>query len=106
MQRPLHYAIVDEVDNILVDEARTPLIISGPAEEANSCTASSPVVAKNCVGAQADDDEEPDPDADVIVDEKFRVVTPTEHGIDKVEAMLLRMNPSSRAASTTRRTSS
>ena len=35
VQRQLHYAIVDEVDNILVDEARTPLIISGPAEEAN-----------------------------------------------------------------------
>ncbi|MBC8477149.1 MAG: preprotein translocase subunit SecA, partial [Dehalococcoidia bacterium] len=34
VQRPLHYAIVDEVDNILIDEARTPLIISGPAEEA------------------------------------------------------------------------
>ena len=34
VQRPLYFAIVDEVDNILIDEARTPLIISGPAEEA------------------------------------------------------------------------
>src|SRR5947207_6396632 len=93
-QRPLHYAIVDEVDNILVDEARTPLIISGPAEEANQLYTVFALVAKNLVGMpKAEDDEEDNPDADVIIDEKYRVVTATERGIDKVESMLHRMNP-------------
>jgi preprotein translocase subunit SecA len=94
-QRPLHYAIVDEVDNILVDEARTPLIISGPAEEANQLYGVLALVVKNLGAApKPPDDEEPDPDADVIFDEKYRVVTPTERGIDKVESMLHRMNAS------------
>ena len=93
-QRPLHYAIVDEVDNILVDEARTPLIISGPAEEANQLYSVFAMVAKNLVGMQkADEEDEDDPDADVIVDVKYRVVNMTERGIDKVESMLRRMNP-------------
>jgi preprotein translocase subunit SecA len=95
VQRPLNYAIVDEVDNILVDEARTPLIISGPAEEANQLYGVLALVVKNLVAApKPDSDEEPDPDADVIFDEKYRVVTPTERGIDKVESMLQRMNAS------------
>ena len=89
VQRPLNYAIVDEVDNILVDEARTPLIISGPAEEANQLYGVLALVVKNLVAApKPEDDDEPEPDADVIFDEKYRVVTPTERGIDKVESML------------------
>src|SRR5437899_5053358 len=96
VQRPLHYAIVDEVDNILVDEARTPLIISGPAEEANQLYGVFAMVVKNLVAvakSQEDDkNEDIDPNADVIFDEKFRVVTPTERGIDKVESMLFKMN--------------
>ena len=96
VQRPLHYAIVDEVDNILVDEARTPLIISGPAEEANQLYGVFAMVVKNLVAvakSQEDDkNEDIDPNADVIFDEKFRVVTPTERGIDKVESMLHQMN--------------
>src|SRR5215471_14750449 len=93
-QRPLHYAIVDEVDNILVDEARTPLIISGPAEEANQLYSVFAMVAKNLVAMpKAPEDQEDDPEADVLFDEKYRVVTPTEKGIDKVESMLRRMNP-------------
>jgi len=95
VQRPLHYAIVDEVDNILVDEARTPLIISGPAEEANQLYAVFAMVVQNLVAVpKPDENEEPDPEADVIFDEKYRIVTPTERGIDKVEATLLRMNAS------------
>jgi preprotein translocase subunit SecA len=96
VQRPLHYAIVDEVDNILVDEARTPLIISGPAEEANQLYSVFAMVVKNLVAvpkSQEDDkNDEIDPNADVIFDEKFRVVNPTEKGIDKVESTLNRMN--------------
>src|SRR6266567_3918200 len=96
VQRPLHYAIVDEVDNILVDEARTPLIISGPAEEANQLYTVFAMVVKNLVAMPKVEDEDKDyvdPNADVIFDEKFRVVTPTERGIDRVESMLGRMNP-------------
>jgi preprotein translocase subunit SecA len=93
VQRQLHYAIVDEVDNILVDEARTPLIISGPAEEANQLYAVFAMVVKNLVAVpKPEEDEDINPDADVIFDEKYRVVTPTERGIDKVEATLQRMN--------------
>src|SRR5204862_7274717 len=93
VQRPLNYGTVDEVDNILVDEARTPLIISGPAEEANQLYGVLALVVKNLEAApKPADDEEPDPDADVIFDEKYRVVTPTERGIDKVESMLHKMN--------------
>jgi len=91
VQRELQYAIVDEVDNILVDEARTPLIISGPAEEANMLYE---VFARVVNGLQSapkpPEGEDPDPDADIIVDEKFRVVTTTEKGIDKIEARLRR----------------
>src|SRR5947209_6200066 len=95
VQRPLHYAIVDEVDNILVDEARTPLIISGPAEEANQLYAVFAMVVQNLVAVpKPEENEDPDPEADVIFDEKYRIVTPTERGIDKVEATLLRMNAS------------
>src|ERR1700716_747584 len=98
-QRPLHYAIVDEVDNILVDEARTPLIISGPAEEANQLYGVLALVVKSLAAPpKPDDDDEPDPDADVIFDEKYRVVTPTEGGIDKVESMLFRMNANFRGS--------
>src|SRR5438094_9002160 len=60
-QRPLHYGIVDEVDNILVDEARTPLIISGPAEEANQLYGVFAMVVKNLVAvakSQEDDKNE------------------------------------------------
>jgi preprotein translocase subunit SecA len=93
VQRELHYGIVDEVDNILVDEARTPLIISGPAEEANKLYE---VFAKIVQGLnwapKPPEGEDPDPDADVLVHEKFRVVTTTERGIDKMEGRLRRLH--------------
>jgi preprotein translocase subunit SecA len=93
VQRELHYAIVDEVDNILIDEARTPLIISGPAEEANKLYEVFAQIVKHLVGApKAPEGEDEDPEADVIIDEKYRVATATERGIDKVESMLRRLN--------------
>ncbi len=77
VQRELHYAIVDEVDNILIDEARTPLIISGPADKAQDryyqFARLVPKLRK---------------DLDYEVDEKRRVVTLTERGIKRVEQML------------------
>jgi preprotein translocase subunit SecA len=76
-QRDLHYAIVDEVDNILIDEARTPLIISGQAEE----SAEIYVKFARAVPRLRED-------ADYEVDYKGRTVAITEAGIDKVERML------------------
>ncbi len=76
-QRDLYYAIVDEVDNILIDEARTPLIISGPAEEATDWYAKFAELVRRMSR-----------EADYTVDEKTRVVTPTDEGIEKIEQML------------------
>ena len=77
VQRPLHYSIVDEIDNILIDEARTPLIISGPAEE-----------AAELYGRFAAFVRRLRVDVDYTVDEKMRVATPTDEGIEKIEGML------------------
>jgi preprotein translocase subunit SecA len=78
VQRDLHYAIVDEVDSILIDEARTPLIISGPAEEATDKY----VRVNSIIGFLKKD-------ADYKVDEKARSVLLTEEsGIPKVERLL------------------
>lgn len=77
VQRELHYAIVDEVDSILIDEARTPLIISGQADKP---TQTYYTVAKIIPRLK--------PEEDYTVDEKARVVTLTEQGIARVEQML------------------
>jgi preprotein translocase subunit SecA len=77
VQRELHYAIVDEVDNILIDEARTPLIISGEAEE----SADKYYLFARLVPRLH-------PEQDFKVDEKFKLVTLTEDGIDKIEQAL------------------
>lgn len=77
VQRPLHYAIVDEVDSILVDEARTPLIISGQADRSTELYYTFARIANNLREG-----------ADYTVDEKLKAVAPTEAGIAKVERML------------------
>jgi preprotein translocase subunit SecA len=77
VQRPLNFAIVDEVDNILIDEARTPLIISGPAEEATDRYYQFAQIAKQLRLGR-----------DFEVDEKRRSVTISDEGIDRVEQML------------------
>jgi len=77
VQRDLYYAIVDEVDNILIDEARTPLIISGPAEEATDWYAKFAQLTRQLK-----------PEIDFTVDEKTRVVTPTDEGTEKIERLL------------------
>ncbi len=77
VQRPLHYAIVDEIDSILIDEARTPLIISAPAEESGDR------YAKFSLLVQKLDENE-----DYNVDEKMKAATLTEVGISKVEKLL------------------
>ena len=77
VQRPLNYAIVDEVDSILVDEARTPLIISGPGEKSTDMYF---VLAKIVPKLKEGED--------YTVDEKAHTVAPTESGIAKAEKML------------------
>ena len=76
VQRDMHYAIVDEVDSILIDEARTPLIISGPSEKGSDWY----VLANRAVLTLNKDDYE--------IDEKARTVHPTESGNDKIESYL------------------
>jgi preprotein translocase subunit SecA len=88
VQRELHYAIVDEVDNILIDEARTPLIISGQADEPSSLYAKFAQVVKNLKPSSAQSVADKEPDGDYVVDEKDRVVYLTERGVDKVERAL------------------
>jgi preprotein translocase SecA subunit len=77
VQRELQFAIVDEVDNILIDEARTPLIISGPAEES---TTKYYTIDRVIPRLQKE--------ADFSIDEKLRTVTLTEEGVAKVERIL------------------
>jgi len=78
VQRPFNYAIVDEVDSILIDEARTPLIISGPAEDSSELYRQVDTVVAELVKDPATYEK----------DEKFRTVILTEHGTETVEAML------------------
>jgi len=77
VQRELVYAIVDEVDNILIDEARTPLIISGQAQESSDYYRTFAQVVRRLA-----------PERDYKVDEKDRVVTLTDDGIARVESLI------------------
>ena len=76
-QRGHIYAIIDEVDSILIDEARTPLIISGPAQESAKLYAQFAAIARGLSR-----------DVDYEVDEEKRTVAPTEEGVEKVESAL------------------
>lgn len=77
VQRPLHYCLIDEVDSILIDEARTPLIISGPGQKS---TDNYYVMAKLVPHLKKDED--------YTIDEKQKTVAPTEAGVAKMEKML------------------
>ncbi|TCC45655.1 preprotein translocase subunit SecA [Kribbella capetownensis] len=90
VQRDHNYAVVDEVDSILVDEARTPLIISGPAEDSQRWYVEMARIAGTLKPRIADDKvpEEQRPVADYEVDEKKRTVAILERGIEKVEDRL------------------
>jgi len=84
VQRERAYAIVDEVDNILIDEARTPLIISGQAEESADLYFTFARLVPR-LQARPEDAEE---GGDYFVDLKDKAVSPTEDGIDKIEKLL------------------
>lgn len=76
-QRPLHYCLIDEVDSILIDEARTPLIISGPGQKStDNYYVMSKLVPQLKLGE------------DYTIDEKQKTVAPTEAGVSKMEKML------------------
>ena len=89
VQRGHNYAIVDEVDSILIDEARTPLIISGMGQSANELYAVADMFVKRLkklVVTEHDDKElDEDVDADYIVDEKAKTATLTAKGVKKAE---------------------
>ena len=82
-QRGLSFAIVDEVDSILIDEARTPLVISGAAQDSSSLYRSVNALTLKLVGGT---EEEP---GDFVVDEKTRSVELSEDGFQKVEDILI-----------------
>ncbi len=77
VQKPLNYAIVDEIDSILIDEARTPLIISAPAEESGNYYAKFSEIVRHF-----------EENEDYNVDEKLRAATLTENGIAKAEKII------------------
>ena len=83
LQRPLHYAIVDEVDSILIDEARTPLIISGPAEDSPDLYLQIDRIVPE-LHAQTDEESE----GDFWVDEKQKQVHLSEEGMQHAEQVL------------------
>ncbi len=97
LQRELNFAIIDEVDSILIDEARTPLIISGAAEESTKLYQILNKVAPTLKEQPFDDtprvfgEPEPEPTGDFSVDEKNRQIEITELGHQKVEQALNQM---------------
>lgn len=84
VQRPLNYAIIDEVDSILIDEARTPLIISGQAEQANSEYIRADRFVKTLTEDKSDDDADNDEDhGDYKIDWPTKTINLTNQGIKK-----------------------
>lgn len=89
-----HYAIVDEVDSILIDEARTPLIISGPAEDSSELYTKINTIIPHLVRQDPITNDEGKPDfgpGDFSVDEKARSTQLSDQGFEKVENMLIEM---------------
>ena len=88
VMRPLHYAIIDEVDSILIDEARTPLIISGPTDGESTLYTELNTVIPMLTQQDKEDTEEYIGEGDFTVDEKSKQVLLTERGQEKVERIL------------------
>ncbi len=89
VQRELHYAIVDEVDSCLIDEARTPLIISGPSEQNTEVyRVANQVIPRLQAGSKGDHSKGVEETGDYWVDEEHHQATLTEQGVHKVEEML------------------
>ena len=90
VQRPLHYALVDEVDSVLIDEARTPLIISGPSADSSELYIKVDAIIPELIEQEKEDSEEYKGDGDYTKDLKFRQTYLTEHGQEHVEELLVK----------------
>ncbi|UJF23447.1 preprotein translocase subunit SecA [Shewanella sp. OMA3-2] len=88
VQRPLNYALIDEVDSILIDEARTPLIISGAAEDSSDLYIKVNKLIPSLVRQDKEDTEDYIGEGDFTIDEKGKQVHLTERGQEKVELLL------------------
>ncbi|MEY4475574.1 MAG: preprotein translocase, SecA subunit [Pseudomonadota bacterium] len=89
VQRKLHYALVDEVDSILIDEARTPLIISGPAEDSSEMYIRVNKLIPKLIRQEKEDSDTFKGEGHFSVDEKSRQVHLTERGLILIEQMLV-----------------
>lgn len=90
VQRKLHYALVDEVDSILIDEARTPLIISGPAEDSSELYRNVDTIIPHLIRQEKEDSDTFQGEGHFSVDEKSRQVNLTERGLVMVEELLVK----------------
>jgi len=88
VQRPLNFAVVDEVDSILIDEARTPLIISGQAEDSSELYRQINLLVPELVQQEKEDEEGQEGDGDFTIDEKGKQIHLTEKGQVRVEELL------------------
>jgi preprotein translocase subunit SecA len=86
VQRGHYFAVVDEVDSILIDEARTPLIISGPSDEATDKYKNADAIIPHL--KRGEEDAEGKKTGDYVVDEKAHTAVLTEEGVDKAERLL------------------
>ncbi|WP_455817627.1 preprotein translocase subunit SecA [Pseudomonas cerasi] len=89
VQRKLNYALVDEVDSILIDEARTPLIISGPAEDSSELYIQVNKIIPNLIRQEKEDSDSFQGEGHFSVDEKSRQVHLTERGLVAVEELMV-----------------
>ncbi|WP_455812572.1 preprotein translocase subunit SecA [Pseudomonas graminis] len=89
VQRKLNYALVDEVDSILIDEARTPLIISGPAEDSSELYIKVNKIIPNLIRQEKEDSDSFQGEGHFSVDEKSRQVHLTERGLVAVEELMV-----------------
>ncbi|PPI86602.1 preprotein translocase subunit SecA [Candidatus Pantoea edessiphila] len=92
VQRKLYYAIIDEVDSILIDEARTPLIISGPSENSSELYIKINQIVPYLIRQDKEDSETFQGEGDYWVDEKMRQVQISERGLIKIEKLLVDKN--------------
>ncbi|VAW58115.1 Protein translocase subunit SecA [hydrothermal vent metagenome] len=90
VQRELNFAVVDEVDSILIDEARTPLIISGPTNDNSDLYVKFNELVKELEQGEEAETKEEEPTGDFTVDEKNKQVHITEQGHEKLEQLLTR----------------
>ena len=89
VQRKLHYALVDEVDSILIDEARTPLIISGPAEDSSELYIRVDTLIPHLIRQDKEDSDTFQGEGHFSVDEKSRQVNLTERGLVLIEELMV-----------------